>query len=134
MQFACQEQVERQLAVKFFLDSSLFLTEASLHRQYFPALRMHLSRVTQSALECYTSREQSESRKIAGARHLLHAEAVCDSAEAGLVHPRRNALPPCIVMERGESLQEWVERAELDRYTAFAVRTDLLTSQNLQAN
>ena len=60
---------------------------------------------------------------IAGGRFLPHVEAVCDSAEAGLVDPRGRSLPPCIVMERGESLQEWCDRAEPDRFTTFAVRT-----------
>ena len=32
-------------------------------------------------------------------------------------------LPPCIVMERGESLDIWAMRAQPDRPLAFAVRT-----------
>lgn len=33
------------------------------------------------------------------------------------------ALPPCIVMERGESLNEWSHRAQPDIFQAVAVRS-----------
>ena len=32
-----------------------------------------------------------------------------------------NPLPPCIVMERGESLDLWAERAQPDQSMAFTV-------------
>ena len=46
-----------------------------------------------------------------------------DGGGGDLVDPRGNALPPCIVMERGESLQEWSDRAEPDLFTSLSVRT-----------
>ena len=57
-----------------------------------------------------------------GARFLPHVEAVCDSAATGGVDPNNAPLPPCIVMERGESLQDWSNRAEPDRFTSLSVR------------
>ena len=50
-------------------------------------------------------------------------EALCDSVEGGLLDPSKEPLPPCIVIERGKSLQEWSGRAEPDRFTSFSVRT-----------
>ena len=46
-----------------------------------------------------------------------------DGGDSELVDPCGNALPPCIVMERGESLQEWADRAEPDLFTSLSVRT-----------
>jgi hypothetical protein len=51
----------------------------------------------------------------------LQVEAVRDDVRGELVDPSGNALPPCIVMERGESLQEWSNRAEPDVFTSLAV-------------
>eukprot|EP00892_Ulva_mutabilis_P000976 jgi/Ulvmu1/1087/UM106_0003.1 len=34
-------------------------------------------------------------------------------------------LPPCIVMEKGESLQDWSERAEPDLFTSLAVLSNI---------
>ena len=55
----------------------------------------------------------------AAARFLPQVEAVCDDA----VDPRGRPLPPCIVMEKGESLQEWSNRAEPDVFASLAVRS-----------
>jgi hypothetical protein len=38
------------------------------------------------------------------------------------VDPSGQPLPPCVVMERGESLDIWSARAEPDRAQAFTVR------------
>ena len=40
-----------------------------------------------------------------------------------------NPLPPCIVMEKGESLQEWCNRADLDVFASVAVRPTALGSK-----
>jgi hypothetical protein len=52
----------------------------------------------------------------------MQVEALRDGVKGELVDPRGNALPPCIVMERGESLQEWCNRAEPDLFASLAVR------------
>ena len=126
VQFARKADVaaddERQYAVKFFLDRSAFYTEAALYAAYFPALRKQLTSVPDCE-PIHGGCFHALASKVAGGRFLPHVEAVCDSAEAGLVDPRKEPLPPCIVMERGESLQEWCGRAELDRFTCLAVRT-----------
>ena len=53
----------------------------------------------------------------AAAKFLPQVEAVCDDA----VDPRGQPLPPCIVMEKGESLQDWSNRAEPDLFASLAV-------------
>ena len=129
VQFARNPQSEREYAVKFFLDRGAFYAEAALYAAYFPTLRKQLETPPEGTPTNVHGAFQeaasvpSTAGGIAGGRFLPHVEAVCDSAEAGLVDPRKEPLPPCIVMERGESLQEWCDRAEPDRFTTFAVRT-----------
>lgn len=55
----------------------------------------------------------------------MHAqvEALRDGGNGDLMDPKGNALPPCIVMERGESLQDWATRAEPDMFQSLAVRS-----------
>lgn len=128
VQFAKRPHDSKEYAVKFFLDRNAFYTEAALYAAYFPALRRTLSFRGASAR---SGGEESAieagmdgcGERISGARFLPHVEAVCDSEEAGLCDPKGKPLPPCIVMERGESLQEWSGRAEPDHFTSFAVRT-----------
>ena len=44
------------------------------------------------------------------------------NADQSIRDPQGHPLPPCIVMERGESLDIWAERAKPDRSMAFTVR------------
>jgi hypothetical protein len=52
---------------------------------------------------------------------VLQVEALRDGITGDLVDPKGRVLPPCIVMERGESLQEWANRAEPDLFASLAV-------------
>ena len=45
-----------------------------------------------------------------------------ETANSALLDPSGESLPPCIVMDRGESLHDWVARAEPDRFATFWVR------------
>ena len=56
------------------------------------------------------------------AQFLPKVEGVCDGASGDLLDPQGRPLPPCIVMEKGESLQDYSERAEPDLFTSLAVR------------
>ena len=49
-------------------------------------------------------------------------EAIYDVGTEGLRDPHGVQLPPCIVMEKGESLQELLERAAPGRVTSLSVR------------
>lgn len=48
---------------------------------------------------------------------------VVDNLDGEFADPSGDALPPCIVMERGESLDLWLQRAQPDWSQAFTVRT-----------
>ena len=63
----------------------------------------------------------------AAAKFLPQVETVCDDA----VDPRGRPLPPCIVMEKGESLQDWSNRAEPDLFTSVAVRLRCIGRSNI---
>jgi hypothetical protein len=144
VQFARRDHDDTEFAIKFFLDNAAFHSEVALFTAYFPALKLSvdMSRVERaSALagdaeqgdegevdkpEGETHAREGPSEKspgggIQGGRFLPHVEAVCDSATADLVDPKGHPLPPCIVMERGESLQEWSDRADPDYFTVLSV-------------
>ena len=129
VQFARGGPEGKEYAVKFFLVRDAFYTEAALYAAYFPHLCKQLKHTpSDSALfaagtgaSLIGAREAAEGR-IPGGRFLPHVGVLCDSVQAGLLDPDGVPLPPCIVMERGESLQDWSDRAEPDRFTAFSVR------------
>lgn len=52
---------------------------------------------------------------------LPRLEAMTDNADGDLVDARGYALPPCIAMEKGESLDEWSRRAKPDLFMAVTV-------------
>ena len=52
----------------------------------------------------------------------LQVRNVVDNEDGELVDPGGHPLPPCIVMERGESLDLWSDRNAPDRAQAFTVR------------
>ena len=62
------------------------------------------------------------------ARFLPRVEVVCEGG-GDLVDGKGRPLPPCIVMEKGESLHDWSERASPDMFTALAVRTSACTAR-----
>jgi len=125
VQFAQSRRDRCEFAVKFFLDWPAFLTEAALYAAAFPSMRSTTSHevtaradaVTQLISESGTAFMPQDVSKF-----LPQVEAVCDGAAGGLVDPRGRPLPPCIVMERGESLQDLCNRAEPDIFSILAVR------------
>ena len=108
-----------EYALKFFLDREAFLTEARLYSACGTSLQGASSAMSppQSSASGLQSGDGPELPQRA-ARFLPRVEAVSDSGQDPLGSP----LPPCIVMEKGESLQEWCNRAQPDLFTAVAVR------------
>lgn len=78
-------------AVKFFASQSAFLAEADLYR--VPALRPMLPEV----------------------------RLITDNADGAFRDVHGHPLAPCIVMERGESLDQWSRRARPDRFQTVSV-------------
>lgn len=49
----------------------------------------------------------------------MKAEYDSEASNSALLVLSGESLPSCIVMERGESLHNWVVRAEPDRFATF---------------
>eukprot|EP00892_Ulva_mutabilis_P006549 jgi/Ulvmu1/4266/UM194_0006.1 len=128
VQFAEGVSDRCEYAIKFFLDYEAFLVEAALYAACFPYIRNEVSdevieradRVAQSA-----DGGQAAPMSDVTARFLPQVESVCDGSAGGLEDPRGRWLPPCIVMEKGESLHDWSDRAEPDLFTSLAVLSNI---------
>ena len=134
IQFARGINDSHDYAIKFFLDPHAFIVEAALYAACFAAVRCRLSPevakyaddIAANAVaadpEAATSAPAGQ-MSAAAVRFLPQVEAVCDGAAGGLADPTGKPLPPCIVMEKGESLHDWSDRAEPDFFTSLAVRS-----------
>ena len=123
VQFATCMESNRRYAVKFFLDQNAFKAESALYGAFFPALctTPYIEFVADSARSMHEARH---SAPITTAVHFMpQVEALLDGTQGELQDAKGNALPPCIVIERGESLQEWAERTEPDLCKVLTVRT-----------
>jgi hypothetical protein len=65
---------------------------------------------------------------------LLQVRNVEPNTDNTVVDAHGHALPPCIVMERGEPLDVWAARAKPDRPQAFVVSIPLVTKLALTAD
>ena len=115
-----------QYAIKFFLDYESFIVEAALYAACFPHIRSKASDEIKARADATAglgvNSEAAVKMSDVVARFLPQVEAVCDGSAGGLEDPRGRALPPCIVMEKGESLHDWSDRAEPDLFASLAVR------------
>ena len=59
--------------------------------------------------------------------HACMLQAVVSNEDGALLDAHGNALPPCIVMEKGESLDQWMKRNRraMDPFTCMQVRSAL---------
>ena len=131
MQFAGDPEDRCDYAVKFFLDKDAFITEAALYAACFPALRSTASLTGLPRPEPGGGTVELASMADVVVQALPQVEAVCDTSADGLVDPQGRPLPPCIVMEKGDSLQDWSVRAEPDLFAALAVRPQMFISRFL---
>lgn len=96
VQFASSNTDQNQYALKFFLSAQDFVAEKKIY--------------TESPLGDLLPRH----------------EGLYDNSDSILMDAKGNKLPPCIVMERGESLDEWSRRRKPDMWAAMPVRITLL--------
>ena len=122
VEFAEDPEDRCDYAIKFFLDREAFLTEAALYATCFPAFRSTAYPAGRPGPHPGGGAAEVASMADVVVRFLPQVEAVCDTSTDGLVDPQGRPLPPCIVMEKGESLQDWSVRAEPDLFTVLAVR------------
>jgi hypothetical protein len=125
VQFTACMQHNRRCAVKFHLSRRLFNAEAALYAACFPDLR------TSPDIESAARRIRSMHAAHAPVNFLPRVEAVMDGTGGELSDAKGGSLPPCIVMERGESLQEWAERTEPNLHKVFTVRCTSLRGRLL---
>eukprot|EP00892_Ulva_mutabilis_P004162 jgi/Ulvmu1/2117/UM127_0002.1 len=129
VQFAEGGQDRNRYAIKFFLDDESFLTEAALYAACFPHVRAAVSdeviaRAGATA-GCSSGGEGAVLMSEVVGRFLPQVVAVCDGSAGGLHDPRGWPLPPCIVMEQGESLNDWSDRAQPDLFTCLGVLSNI---------
>lgn len=126
VQFA-EDPIDRcEYAIKFFLDREAFLTEAALYASCSRAMAATLSTSAIASLARYTPHSGSTGSGVllpdAVAQFLPQVEAVHDDADGNVCDLQGRALPPCIVMEKGESLHDWSDRAKPDIFMTLAVQ------------
>eukprot|EP00892_Ulva_mutabilis_P006547 jgi/Ulvmu1/4264/UM194_0004.1 len=143
VQFAEDAADGSDYAIKFFLDRAAFLTEAALYSTCSPSMHSTMNVCSTAAGDpktvdvavpdagvrrgVFEGGGSGSVRPMADVvvKFLPQVEAVCDEGADGLVDARGRPLPPCIVMEKGESLQDWSNRAEPDLFTALAVLSNI---------
>jgi hypothetical protein len=84
----------RECAVKFFLSRAAFERESNLYRD----------------------------RSLPMGRFLPEVFNIIDSAAVGFTDAHGIPMPPCIIMEKGESLDLWAARDGVDTVTGLQVR------------
>ena len=87
-----------EFAIKFFISSTAFAAERAMYKR------------------------EGDSHSNDLAHFLPKVHCVEENLDGALKDVHGHALPPCIVMERGESLDIWAARAKPDRSQAFTVR------------
>ena len=126
VQFAEDVEDRSEYAVKFFLDYESFLTEAAIYAACFPHIHSRVSDEVRARADATAGLGMDGVAAVQmsdiTARFLPHVEAVCDGSSGKLVDPQGRPLPPCIVLEKGESLYDWIDRAQPDLFTSLAVR------------
>ena len=127
MPFAEDVEDMSEYAIKFFLDYESFLTEAALYAACFPRIHSRVSDEVKARADATAGFGMNGAAAAVhmsevAARFLPQVEAVCDGSAGELVDPQGRPLPPCIVLEKGESLHDWSDRAQPDLFTSLAVR------------
>ena len=126
-----------EYAIKFYVSHSAFKAEMGLYfqrtsrnatglAQFLPQVFQFLSWIGRVAhlflyllhMGMFTDRSISVDQR----NTVPQVRNVESNADKSIKDPQGNPLPPCIVMERGESLDIWSERAKPDRSQAFMVR------------
>ena len=100
VQMAQCARTQSEYAMKFFVNQEDFEDERSM----------------------YLRSDGTISEHLAADLKLPRHHIILDNQEQRLKDRDRNVLPPCIVIERGESLDLWSQRARPCPLIAFAVR------------
>lgn len=131
-------------AIKFFISNNAFDSEKELYNDKSSPLGKFLPQVHVQDVHCCLALERlllfnrlsvlkeflgvqnsqwsnSNHSKFKQAVSALQVRDIVSNDDCSVMDPAGNCLPPCIVMERGESLDIWSARARPDRWQAFTV-------------
>jgi UDP-N-acetyl-D-mannosaminuronic acid transferase (WecB/TagA/CpsF family) len=99
IQFAVEKLNGLEYAVKFFISRNAFLSEAAQYTDAQSPLRQFLPKVRNGG--------------------------ILSNDDGSFLDGNGRPMPPCIVMEKGESLDVWVQRNKrvMDQFTAMQVRS-----------
>lgn len=97
IQFAVDKLNRLDYAIKFFCTEANFQDEAAQYTN------------TESPIQQFLPR--------------IRSDGIVDNKDGAFVDANGRPMPPCIVMERGESLNKWVVRnkREMDTFTCMQV-------------
>jgi hypothetical protein len=130
VQFARTPADNRIWAIKCFLSPTAFENESVLYAAHYPELRSQLPIAAADRAAALKRSVQNVSpvrRAGAGASaKFLPRVELSVGLHGGLMDPKGMPLPPCVVMERGESLLEWWSHVDQSRHAAQRVRLLLL--------
>ena len=126
-----------EYTIKFFVSHAAFEAERGLYSQRTSQNAAGLAQFLPQVFQClvwvvrvahiflyllhggkFTTLPKSFDRRNA----VPQVRNVEGNTDKSIKDPQGHPLPPCIVMERGESLDIWSERAQADRSQAFMVR------------
>lgn len=120
VQYARGHTDGKAYAIKFFLNHSRFVAEATLLAAFQPYLRASLSHDLAVAAEA--AADDAPASAPPAADFLPRAHTIGDTAKGKLTDPRGRPLPSCIVVDKGLSLHDWSDNTPPDLFTALAVR------------
>ena len=104
VQLICQQRTHREFVMKAFASQATFAAEVALYTDRCSPLGAFLPQ----------------------------AKAIVDNEDGEFRDAHGHRMPPCIVMEKGESLDMWCRRAEPDRPLVYAVRRPQSAAQHAQ--
>ena len=128
MQFASTPADNRVWAIKFFLSPTAFENESVLYAAHYPELRSQLPVAAAERAAALKRAVQSAGplRSAGASAKFLPRVELSVGLHGGLMDPKGMPLPPCVVMEKGESLLEWWAHIEQSPHAAQRVRLSIL--------
>lgn len=126
IQFATLIEDGSACAMKFFVDRSAFHTEVALYAAcgHSSAKHPHSGPGVASGggRDADTGKFLPRIEAIVAPEKDPEVEGMAAVADPQVLPKQLRRLPPCVVMEKGESLHDWSERGQPDFFMALSVR------------
>ena len=110
VQFGTEKLNGLEYALKFFISQNAFENEAAQYTDALSPLRQFVPKV--------------------------RLQGIVSNVDGAFVDGNGRAMPPCIVMEKGASLDVWVQRNKrvMDQFTAMQVRRETPSQHNVHVH